>query len=75
MVQIRFKEIQIASLSRASAVHSGDNRVQGFRHADRTNQAFGTADGADLFVDHIRTVLADGDDSDLTTGSGASATP
>lgn len=61
MVDIRFGELRIDTLAGNSGIFAGSNRVGGMRHASKTNQAFGAADGKSNFIADVRGLLRDRD--------------
>ncbi|WP_274362169.1 hypothetical protein [Paenibacillus thermotolerans] len=65
MVRIRFQELQIKEISGGSGLFSGSNKLIGFKHISKHNQAFGTVSGQDSRVSGQRSVLDDRDQIDM----------
>lgn len=65
MVNIKFADLRIDSISKSSGVYSGMNRQIHFKHYAKQNQSFGTISGRGNQLTHAKSKLIDCDQIDV----------
>ena len=68
VVDIRFGDLRIGTISRDSGIYAGSNKLYRFRHASKGNQAFGTVNGEGGAIADVRSLLRDRDKVDAFFG-------